>query len=89
MYISILTCTVYLLYQTLYNHIIGMYVHMYLHGNVVVVVVVVIMHCSFCYLQDGYTALHMAIFEGHQHVVELLLEEGCDVNHKAKVSVAV
>ena len=46
-----------------------------------------VIHFSFFYHQDGYTVLHMAIFDGHQDVVELLLEKGCDVNHKAKVRV--
>ena len=35
--------------------------------------------------QDGYTALHLAAREGHEDVVELLLEAKADPELKAQV----
>ena len=38
------------------------------------------------FLQGGYTPLHRAASVGDQIVVEMLLDNGCDINAKSNVS---
>jgi len=47
---------------------------------------VLLMQCIYIYiLQDGCTALHLAVRGGHQEVVELFLEANADPEPKTKV----
>uniref|UniRef100_A0A915K751 Ankyrin repeat domain-containing protein 6 n=1 Tax=Romanomermis culicivorax TaxID=13658 RepID=A0A915K751_ROMCU len=35
--------------------------------------------------KEGRTALHLAAANGHAHIVQILVEHGCDLNHKDKL----
>lgn len=55
------------------------------HEPAVTVVIVVTLKCSQVLdcsyvLQSGYTALHKAAASGHLDVLELLINEGCDID---------
>ena len=41
--------------------------------------------CSPLHVQDGKTALYIASWNGHDHIVELLLRREANVNHQTKV----
>ena len=41
--------------------------------------------CSPLHVQGGQTALHIACFNGHDQIAELLLGREADVNHQTKV----
>ena len=43
----------------------------------------------FMYIQEGYTPLHNASQEGHDRIVEILLQAGASVDLQTKVSVDV
>ena len=38
-------------------------------------------------LQKGNAAIHLACFHGYKEIVELLLDNGCDVNIPSKVNI--
>ena len=47
-----------------------------------------VFNCSFCLdsVQDGYTALYAAAFNGHLKIVEILITANADVNIQNNVS---
>ena len=58
------------------------------YGCGLLVFVLLLMQCIYIYThisQDGWTALHLAAQEGHEDVVELLLEAKADPELKTKV----
>ncbi len=55
---------------------------------VFVIVVVVVVVCN-CELQHGYTALHLAAQQGHSDTINILLENGANVEAVANVQLCM
>ena len=60
----------------------------FVYGCGLLMFVLLLMQCMYMHThisQDGWTALHLAAQEGHEDVVELLLEAKADTDLTAKV----